>query len=145
MTLIFHGSGDALSVPNTSRILGPIIRWFFPNMPEDQASVIIFCVRKCAHAVEFGILALLFWRALVKPSKNYKPTWRWADARLALVFTALYAVFDEFRQSFVPSRQGAVRDVLIDIAGAAIALFLLWLFWGRRCSVRDKQKTEDAL
>lgn len=127
MLIIFSGSSDALSVQHTSRILGPLIQWFFPSMPQEKVAVVIFCIRKCAHAFEFAVLALLMWRALVKPSKTNRPAWRWADARLAFFLTSAYAVSDELHQRFVASRQGAVRDVLIDVAGAAGALLLLWL------------------
>ncbi|MCS7338453.1 MAG: VanZ family protein [Verrucomicrobiae bacterium] len=139
MLVIFGGSGEALAAHRTSRILGPIIRWLFPSLAQDKVDLLILLIRKCAHAVEFGVLAVLFWLALVKPSRHNKPEWRWSDARRALVLTALYAALDEFRQSFVPSRQGAVQDVCIDVAGAVIALLLLsllgrWRGWWRNTS-----------
>jgi len=146
MVVIFSASGDAFSVQHTSRILGPIIHWLLPGLPQEKADVIILCIRKCAHAVEFGVLALLLWRAVVKPSRTNKPTWRWADARVAFLVTCVYAVSDELHQRFVATRQGAVRDVLFDIAGAASALLLLWFFgfgaWRR--VQRDEQNAEGA-
>jgi len=39
-----------------------------------------------------------------------------------------YAASDEFHQTFVPSREGCVRDVMIDTSGALAGLFALWLF-----------------
>lgn len=128
MILIFSGSGDALSVQRTSRIIGPIIHWLFPNMPPQKAEALIITLRKCGHGIEFGLLSLLLWRALVKPSKKNKPAWCWADTRLAFLLTALYAVSDEVHQSFITTRQGSFRDVIIDCIGAAVALLLLWLF-----------------
>ena len=52
--------------------------------------------------------------------------WSWRDARLALLLVALYAATDEFHQLFVPSREAAVHDVLLDTLGGAIGLFALW-------------------
>lgn len=39
---------------------------------------------------------------------------------IALIITLLYAVIDEIHQTFVPTREGTVRDVLIDSIGIAI-------------------------
>ena len=41
---------------------------------------------------------------------------------ISLAFTTLYAVSDEFHQSFVPGRTGCWRDVLVDGLGAVIGL-----------------------
>jgi VanZ family protein len=125
MALIFSGSGDVLSVPHTSRILGPLIHWLFPSMPEETMSRMIVVIRKGGHMAEFGLLAWLVWRALRKPVRNDIRPWRWFEAGRAFGIAAFYAISDELHQSLVPSRQGAVRDVLVDAAGAATALLLL--------------------
>lgn len=130
MAVIFGGSGDTLSVQHTSRIIGPLLHWLFPNINPELADRIILFVRKCGHLSEFGLLALLLWRALVKPALHRPLGWHWADARLAFLLAVLYASSDEFHQCFVPSREGAVRDVIVDTIGATAALFLLW-FVGR--------------
>ena len=83
-------------------------------------------VRKCAHLAEYAVLALLLWRALRKPPEPDAPPWRWSEAGLVLALVALYAASDEFHQTFVPSRQGCVRDVLLDTAGGAFGLLCLW-------------------
>lgn len=70
-------------------------------------------LRKLAHMTEFGVLALLWWRALA--SRSPLP-----GAGIALA----YAISDEFHQSFVAGRHGAPTDVLIDAAGIAVAIFL---------------------
>jgi len=126
MALIFSGSGDTLSVQHTSRILAPLIHWLFPSMPQETAGQMVIVIRKCGHMTEFGLLALLIWRALLKPTRPQPTPWRWADARLVFELTVLYAATDELHQSFVPSRQGAIRDVFVDVAGAGTALLLLW-------------------
>lgn len=87
---------------------------------------IVFVVRKCAHLTVFGILAWLVWRALRRPGRKYPRPWRWRDCLIALLWVALYAGADEAHQSFVPSRQGSFRDVLLDLAGAALGLAVLW-------------------
>ena len=55
--------------------------------------------------------------------------WRLACWALVALFglAALYAVTDEFHQTFVPSRQGQIVDVFIDSLGAALGLFAVWM------------------
>ena len=136
MTLIFSASADTRSVQR-SRIIAPIVRWLFPHISEETISLIVLIVRKCAHLAEYAILALLVWRALRRPAGSAPRPWSWPQAGWAVLFVALYAATDEFHQSFVPSRDASVRDVLIDTAGAIAGLLLLWAigcwreWWGK--------------
>jgi VanZ family protein len=77
---------------------------------------------------------LLVWRALRHPATDDPRNWSWRLAGRALLWVMLYAATDEFHQLFVPSREAAVTDVLIDTAGGALALCLLWSIghWRRR-------------
>lgn len=73
-----------------------------------------YFVKKGAHAVGYGLLALSYLRAL--PHRNYKLAW---------FLAVLYSATDEFHQSFVPGRHAAITDVLVfDNLGAMIALLL---------------------
>jgi VanZ family protein len=130
MTLIFSASSDTNSYAHSSRLIGPLLRWLFPQMPEDTVNLMILIARKSAHLTEFAVLALLFWRALRRPVKNDPRPWTWREARLVLGLVALYAASDELHQLFVASRDSTVHDVLIDTAGGAAGLLALWL-WGR--------------
>ena len=126
MSLIFGMSSDAGSTRNTSRIIGPILRWFNPDIPDETIWGIQLVVRKTAHFTEYGILALLLWRARRRSIESSEKLWRWSQAGVALGVTVLFAITDEWHQSFVPSREGSLRDVLIDSAGATMALAGLW-------------------
>jgi VanZ family protein len=75
-------------------------------------------LRKLAHATEFGLLAVLLYRALLR-------------APLALLVASAYAATDELHQAFVRGRQASPRDWAIDTAGVAIGLGLA-LLWRRR-------------
>lgn len=74
------------------------------------------------HFGEYALLALAWRWALAR---------QWPDLRhpmwLALALTFLYALSDEFHQSFVPNRFPDLRDVATDMAGAAVGLWL-WRF-----------------
>ena len=66
-------------------------------------------LRKGAHMTEFGLLTLLWWRALGRPAP-------------AAAIAIAYAISDEWHQSFVPTRHGSPVDVLIDTAGVLLAI-----------------------
>lgn len=73
---------------------------------------------KILHAVEYGILSLLCYRAF-----------RWAAgpaaARhavlLAMATASVYGLTDEVHQAFVPLRDASWQDWLADTVGAAVA------------------------
>lgn len=75
--------------------------------------------RKLVHAAEFGLLCVLWWRALRTVARP-----RPALVAAALV-SVLYAASDEYHQSFVAGRSGNPLDVLIDTLGIAVAWVLL--------------------
>jgi VanZ family protein len=127
MVMIFGFSSDSHSFQHSSRILEPLLRWLLPNLSPDTRDAIVLVARKGAHLSVYAVLALLVWRAWRKPMRRDPRPWSWRDAGVALLVAALYAASDEFHQTFVPTRDGCVRDVLIDTCGAAAGLFLLWL------------------
>ena len=87
-----------------------------------------FVVRKLGHMAVFGVLALLLWRALAMTTALRRP-WAWA-----LALTVLYAITDEFHQSFVAGRNASMRDVGIDAVGALVAVAIggVVVPWWRR-------------
>ena len=142
MALIFAGSSDRASFSHSSRILGPLIHWLFPHLSEDATYRLVFAARKVAHLTEYAVLALLVWRAR-RQSDPRAAGWSWSHAWEALWVAAFYAATDEFHQTFVPSREGCFRDVLIDTAGAAAGLALLWVVatrsgWRHEESIKDE-------
>ena len=132
--LIFTASGDQQSSQRSSRIIGPLVRWLFPQLPEDTVNDVVTVVRKCAHVTEYAVLAWLFWRGLRKRTKNDPRPWNWSEAITAWICVALFATSDEIHQAFVPGRQASPWDVLIDMAGAALGLVAIWALgrWRKR-------------
>jgi VanZ family protein len=118
--LIFIGSTDLMSAEHTSRIIGPLLRWFKPDISDMAIAQIQFIVRKMAHVSEYAILAMLIWRAIRRGTG-----WRLGMSILFFVVwvvCAILAASDEFHQSFVPSRSASPIDVMIDISGALVGL-----------------------
>ena len=128
MALIFSGSGDSKSFSHSSRIIVPLMRWLFPHLSQDELDLVVLLIRKCAHLTEYAVLAWLFWRAVRQPVKRDARPWSWSQAGGAILFVALYAASDEWHQTFVPGRDGCVRDVCIDTSGAVLGMLALWAY-----------------
>ena len=124
LAIIFSASGDKSSGQRSSRIIAPIVRWLIPNISQKSLETVVHYVRKAAHVTEYAILAVLLFRGL---ARNAVQGFSWRAAGLAFGLAALYAVTDEFHQTFVPSRQGQIVDVFIDSLGAALGLFAVWM------------------
>ena len=133
-SLIFFASSDSNSFVHSSRIVEPILRWLFPSMPDATVNQVVFYARKGVHLTIYAILAMLFWRAIRKPVRNDRRPWSWKQAGLALLLAAIYASSDEYHQTFVPNRDGCVRDVLIDTCGSTAGLLAVWQIgrWRKR-------------
>jgi VanZ family protein len=74
-------------------------------------------VKKGGHIVGYAVLAFTYWRAL-----EFKGNKRWVAWFLAILF----ALTDEFHQSFVAGRHSTIWDVMLfDNLGALISLWLV--------------------
>ena len=123
LVFISFASSDNFNAGNTSRIIGPVILWLFPNTSPDTLAVIHYITRKIAHFTEYAILGFLAARAFrTSPHPTIKQ--RWFLICVALV--VVYALIDEYHQSFVPSRSASIFDSLIDMSGGLTALLIVW-------------------
>lgn len=136
MSIIFIGSTDLGSSQRTSRIIGPFLRWFNPDVTDETIRAVQAVVRKGAHVTVYGVLAALVWRGrrVMRGVKLLESAWSWRETWSIVGFCALYAITDEVHQSFVQSRQGNPWDVGLDSLGALCALTLIWAFgpWKKR-------------
>ena len=95
-----------------------IIFWFSAHSAEelpyfDWADTI---VKKSGHMVGYGLLAFTYWYGL---GMDRQKSW------LAWLLAVLFALTDEFHQSFVSGRHPSIWDVMIfDNLGALISLWL---------------------
>ena len=125
MGVIFGASTQLGTPAHTSLFIRPFLLWLNPHMSEESINLVHHCVRKTAHAVEYAILGFLIWRVVQSAPAlaSHRPA---RHFRLALLLAALYAVTDETHQIFVPGRDAAVRDVLLDTCGAGLGLAVTW-------------------
>jgi hypothetical protein len=80
-----------------------------------------FVIVKSWHAFEFALLFLLIYAALARSN----PSASLRNGLLAALFSILYAILDEYHQTFVPGRGGNWRDVAIDTFGVGIGCALV--------------------
>ena len=129
MALIFFASTDEFSAANTSRFLRPLLLWLFPQISEERIAMLHFLVRKLAHFSGYTILGVLAVRAFVgSSSRVLREHWMLSSGLLIII----YALLDEYHQSFVSSRTASIFDSLIDIAGGLFAVSCLAYLKRRR-------------
>lgn len=83
-------------------------------------SFVELLIRKATHFFGYGVvgvLFLLFYRGL---------QWKFPSL-LAILSIFIVASLDEYNQSFIPSRTGAVQDVIVDVLGAITLITLTTL------------------
>src|SRR4030095_278705 len=138
--VILIGPTSVMSAEHTSRYIVPFLLWLKPGMSPKAIWIILVVARKCAHVIEYTVLALLLWRALRSvPALRTKTLMVFGAVLLAC---ALFAASDEFHQTFVQSRTPSVRDVLLDVAGALLGLLIAASF--ARCHPKKFRATTHS-
>lgn len=90
----------------------------------ESKDLINFIVFKSIHILEYATLYFLFYRAYTLTFLK-----RWNNKKIivvSFVSTFLYCVIDEVHQTFVPTRNGTLRDLGIDLIG----IFIMVLYTG---------------
>jgi VanZ family protein len=124
MALIFTLSTGLGSMQRTSRIIGPLLRLVWPDISEKTIHDVQVVVRKGGHVSGYAVLAILILRA--SNQCVFPRTWSTKSALFSEAVATVYAISDEFHQSFEPTRYASPWDVLIDAAGAAAGIFIIW-------------------
>ena len=94
-----------------------LIFWFSSqsDLPRASIPVLELLLKKGAHLGVYAVLAILLAYAIAVPRYG---------RRVAFALAVLYAISDEFHQSFTPGRTPHAADVLIDAAGALWGLYV---------------------
>jgi VanZ family protein len=131
MVIILWMSSGQFSSDRTGSAIGAILGWVAPWLSSAEIQTLHGLGRKLAHLISYAILALLWFRALVRDTALA----RGAAALLAFAVSVTWAGVDEVRQSFVPSREGSIGHVALDAVGSAIALGFAYRDWVRAAYV----------
>lgn len=86
-----------------------------------------FAIVKGWHALEFALLFLLLHSLLARYDRKAPRR----NLVLAVVLCLIFAMTDEYHQTFVPGRGGTWSDVAIDSAGVVLAALVVRLCRGR--------------
>jgi VanZ family protein len=108
-----------MELPRRFSLWGPVVLWAavifaFSSVPSLATDLGIWdtVLRKCAHATEYAVLAVLLFRALGRELPSF-------------LLGLAYAVSDELLQEFVRGRHASPFDISMDAAGLALGLLLL--------------------
>lgn len=88
-----------------------------------------FLIRKAAHVLEYAVLMFLWVNTLF--SFHFKRT---AALLFAAAVSLLYAVSDEWHQTFIPYRTGHAIDVAVDAIGIVI---VMTIYFARSWRIRS--------
>ena len=113
MTIIFiMSSFNSTESSNQSNFIVEIIANIFNITNTHTLSIII---RKLAHYTEYLILGILVINLNNNKSKSIY---------LSIIICLLYAISDEFHQSFVPGRSCQILDIAIDFLGSLTGIYI---------------------
>ena len=101
--------------------------FLFSSQPGEESSKISndLIIRKLGHFSEYmtlGIISCSYLSNLFIENskiKDFKKT-----GILSFLFSVIYALSDEFHQTFVPGRDGNIVDVLIDSSGSLVGVLI---------------------
>jgi VanZ family protein len=123
LSFIGSTSSDLFSSEHTGSLLERLLALLSIQLSARHLDLLNFAIRKAAHFSEYLIMSFLWYRA----GQSGRKEWRWSSALLALGVCLVLASADEFHQTFLLSRTGAFRDVLLDFSGAlCMQLVIAW-------------------
>ena len=104
---------------NTAPFTLPLFKKLAPGASSAQLHAMHMVLRKLTHLLEYALLALLwFWAIVARTGRPVRAAW------VALLVCLACALADEAHQAITPARTGSMRDVLIDVSGASGALLI---------------------
>lgn len=125
LCIISYASTNQFSHDNTSRFIRPFLKWIFSTQPEEFIDNIHHYIRKLAHFSEYAILSFFICRAFYSSYKKFlSNNWIFWSSFCIIIF----ALLDEYHQSFEESRTSSFTDSLIDIAGGLVVVFIFFMF-----------------
>lgn len=120
MVFIFWMSTGMFSAINTFHFFESVLRSIDPEISARAIRLFNNTVRKVGHVTEYFISGLLVFRAF-RSGSTQPHVFRWVS--LSALFIVLFAISDEYHQSYVASRTPALHDVGLDSLGGLLAIF----------------------
>lgn len=130
LAVIAIESTTYLSSEYTGRFLYPILHFLF-GLNWRQFVVWHHYIRKTGHFVGYFVLSVLLFRAW-KATLGSPVMWTLRWSGIAFFMSAMVASMDEWHQTYLPSRTGAISDVVLDSSAALTAQIVIFLLLRRK-------------
>lgn len=121
--LIYQFSSEAYGASVTAWLLELGLDFLHIRVTPQTFEGLHFLLRKSAHISEYAIFAVLIYHSL---EARHPRGWRAKPALRAVLAAGVYALTDEYHQSFVPGRTASLSDCGIDTCGAALGVLLVY-------------------
>jgi VanZ family protein len=119
MGFIFWMSTGMFTAINTFHFFESFLRQFDPDITSRSIRLLNNSIRKIGHVTEYFVSGILLFRAFRAGSTEPRvPRW----AFYSVLFVVLFAMSDEYHQSFVAGRTPAFLDVGLDTLGGLFAI-----------------------
>ncbi|MCB2230546.1 VanZ family protein [bacterium] len=105
-----------------------------PNLKTPKVDFV--ALDKLIHFVEYSLFAWITFRSF---SHIGRPISLTVAYLLSVLFVSLFAMADEYYQSFVPGRVMDVNDLVMDIGGAILVATFFWLRARRLHSLQNAE------
>ena len=86
-------------------------------------------LRKAGHFVGYFTLSALLFRSWRATFPRLSTRWCLQWGTLAFFASALVSALDEWHQTYLPSRTGALHDVVLDSLAALAAQVTIYAIW----------------
>ncbi len=120
MGIISLFSTECFAVDRTGHFFLPALQWLLPHASLATLGAIHIGIRKAAHLMEYGTLALVVYYS----ARGHEARRRGTIVIVTFVIAAAFAGLHELHQALLSSRTASLRDVGLDSLGAAIGSLL---------------------
>ena len=104
---------------STAPFMLSLLKKLVPGASSAQLHAMHIVLRKLTHVAEYALLALLWvWAIAARTGRPVRASW------IALLVCLACALADHPHQAIIPERTGSLRDIVIDVSGAAAALLI---------------------
>jgi VanZ family protein len=121
--LVFYVSTEQFGPDFSQRLVAQVLTLLHIAASPRTLDILDTLFRKGAHVTEYGMLAFLVYGSF---GEQQPFRWRLRQAVWCIGIVGLYSLTDEFHQRFVSGRHASLVDCGIDVAGAAIAVGLIF-------------------
>ena len=121
--LVFYLSTGKFSSDYSQGLVAQVLALSHISVSPRTLHILDTLLRKIAHIMEYGILAFLVYGSF---GEQQPFRWRLRQAIWCIGIVGLYSLTDELHQRYVPGRHASLVDCGIDIAGAAIGVFMIF-------------------